>query len=349
MVEALFLDYGPLGSAASDTDQDLIRNLSAAAGIGKVLWTASDETSSIERLVWTGTGYGDARSYRLDDYFPLPAGKHEVDVEGLVLDGRKLWLIGSHSMTRSNPYKDKDDPAPDRIREFAETSKRVRRRLLGYLTLSADGTCIENQADRNAPCLPFDQDDDDLRGELAKDPHIAPFLALADKENGLDIEGLSVDGNRVLIGLRGPVLRSQVALIVELHIEEKDGVLRLTRLSKDGPRHWTHFLPLGGVGIRDMQVRGNDLALLTGPTMGFDSPFATHIWKGAMTADGPTLVDPKDLKRGPIAKLGGDGRPEVLSWLRLPNGREGWLVLHDAPAASRYNKDGVFHADFYPD
>lgn len=348
MVETLFLDFGRWGSAACDKEQDLIRNLSAAAAIGKALWTASDETSTIERLVWTGTGYGNAKSFRLDDYFPLPARKHEVDVEGMALDGRKLWLIGSHSLTRSNPHKDKNDPAPKRISDFAEPSKRIRRCLLGYLTLSEDGTSIDDAADRRAPCLPFEQDDNDLRGELAKDPYIAPFLALADKENGLDIEGLSVDGKRVLLGLRGPVLRSQVALIVELRIEEKDGVLHLKHLSKDGPRHWTHFLPLDGVGIRDMQARGDDLVLLSGPTMGFDAPFATHVWKGGMTADGPTLVDPKDVKRGPITALGGGGKPEVLSWLRLPNGREGWLVLHDAPAETRYTKDGVFHGDFYP-
>lgn len=348
MVETLTLDYGPLGSASSDKDQDLIRNLSAAAGIGKALWTVSDETSTIERLIWQGDRYGDAKSFRLDKYFPLPDGKHEADVEGLALDGKRLWLIGSHSLTRSNPYKDENDPPDDRIREFATVSPRRRRRLLGYLTLSDDGTEIKTPADGTAPCLPFD-DDHDLRGELAKDPHIAPFLVLADKENGLDIEGLAVDGKRVTVGLRGPVLRSQVALIVELRIEEENGALSLERLSKDGPRHWTHFLPLGGAGIRDMQVRGKDLVLLSGPTMGFDAPFATYVWKNAMTTKGPVLVDSRNVEPGPIKTLGGDGKPEALSWLELPDGRTGWLMLHDAPACSRFTKDGCFHADFHPD
>lgn len=347
MVEILTLDYGKLGSAALDEDQELIRNLSAAVGTGRALWTVSDETSTIERLIWTGSGYGEAESFRLDDYFPLPKGKHEVDVEGLALDGRKLWLIGSHSLTRSDPYKNQDDPEEVRIKDLVKPSPRVRRCLLGYLLLSADGTAIETPSDGRGLCLPFDGDGD-LRRELARDKHIAPFLALADKENGLDIEGLSVDGERVMLGLRGPVLRSQVALVVALRIAEDGGALRLKRMTRNGPRHWTHFLPLGGAGIRDIQAMGDDLVLLSGPTMGFLAPFATHVWKGAMTADRASLVDPRDVLNGPVEALGGDGKPEVLSWLTLPDGRAGWLVLHDGPGCSRYTKDGRFFADFHP-
>lgn len=40
----------------------------------------------------------------------------------------------------------------------------------------------------------------------AADPHFAPYLAIPGKGNGFDIEGLAVDGQRLFLGLRGPVL-----------------------------------------------------------------------------------------------------------------------------------------------
>ncbi len=55
----------------------------------------------------------------------------------------------------------------------------------------------------------------DLRDLLEDDEHLAPFLAIPGKDNGLDVEGIAVRGDRVLLGLRGPVLRGW-ALVLEL-------------------------------------------------------------------------------------------------------------------------------------
>ena len=47
---------------------------------------------------------------------------------------------------------------------------------------------------------------------LADDPHFGPYMAIPGKDNGFDIEGLAVDGHRLLLGLRdvleasGPLL-----------------------------------------------------------------------------------------------------------------------------------------------
>ena len=46
-------------------------------------------------------------------------------------------------------------------------------------------------------------------------------MRLPSKDNGLDIEGLAVLGNRVYLGLRGPVLRGR-AIILELELEESE-------------------------------------------------------------------------------------------------------------------------------
>ena len=88
----LTLDYGRLGSKKRDPEQRLIRNISAAAQAGDNLWLASDEGKTIERLSWNGRSFADAVSFDLADYFALPRGSAEVDVEALSIAGRHLWI-----------------------------------------------------------------------------------------------------------------------------------------------------------------------------------------------------------------------------------------------------------------
>ena len=50
---------------------------------------------------------------------------------------------------------------------------------------------------------------------LRADPHLAPFVAIPARDNGLHVEGLAVGGDRLFVGLRGPVLRGW-AVVLEL-------------------------------------------------------------------------------------------------------------------------------------
>ena len=59
--------------------------------------------------------------------------------------------------------------------------------------------------------------EDALTAALAANALIRPFLAIPSKDNGLDIEGITARDNRVLLGLRGPVLRG-IALVAELRL-----------------------------------------------------------------------------------------------------------------------------------
>src|SRR5262249_43259516 len=67
-----------------------------------------------------------------------------------------------------------------------------------------------------------DDNGSDLTDALAKDKHMRAFLSIPGKDNGFDIEGLAVVGDRIFIGLRGPVLRGW-ALILELELKEAEG------------------------------------------------------------------------------------------------------------------------------
>jgi hypothetical protein len=68
---------------------------------------------------------------------------------------------------------------------------------------------VRNARDgRRALRLKGDAQSNLLTRALADDPHFGPYMAIPGKDNGFDIEGLAVDGHHLLLGLRGPVLRS---------------------------------------------------------------------------------------------------------------------------------------------
>jgi hypothetical protein len=120
-----------------------------------------------------------------------------------------------------------------------------------------------------AAALPQSGERNILLDALQDDEHLGAYVSnpLPSKENGLDIEGLAVRGNKLLLGLRGPVLAGW-AMLLEIEVEETEpGVLGLCEIGDQGRLYKKHFLNLGGRGIRDVVLDGDDLIILAGPTM----------------------------------------------------------------------------------
>ena len=138
----------------------------------------------------------------------------EIDVEG-----DRLWLVGSHTWTRGKP---KDNP----VRDLARVSANPNRHVLACLPLlpsaaaggHGDLPTEPGAVPRGSRACRSAKRRGALPKALKKDPHLRPFLMLPSKENGFDVEGIAVLGQRVLLGLRGPVLRG-VAIVLELHVE----------------------------------------------------------------------------------------------------------------------------------
>jgi hypothetical protein len=237
---------------------------------------------------------------------------------------------------------------------LALVKPRPNRLVLACLDL-ADG--LPGEPPRVA-ALPIAEEGNALTRALAKDPHLGPFLrgpaspkgrprlALAAKENGLDIEGLAVRGDRLLLGLRGPVLR-EWALLLELGVEQDGpGVLALRPIGRDGRHYRKHFVDLGGMGTRDLVFQGNDLLILAGPTMdiaGLQGIFRLHDVLGleddSATAPGERLTPLLRLPFNP------DGdKAEGLALCDGPDG-PGLMVLYDSPVAARVQGKGVVLAD----
>ncbi|MFE3453820.1 DUF3616 domain-containing protein [Nonomuraea sp. NPDC059194] len=285
-------------------------NLSALRVDPSGLWIAGDETATIERLAWTGERYDHERTFHLADYVDLPAGRDdEADIEGIARANGWLWAVGSHSLKRRKVKS--PDPAKA-AKRLSTVIREPNRFIVVRLPLEGPGA-----VGKGAILT-------DLADLLADDPHLAPFTAIPGKDNGLDVEGIAVLGERVFLGLRGPVLRGW-AIVLEIDVRE-DGP---DRLRLDGYRK--HFLDLGGLGVRDLCPYGEELLLLTGPTMDLDGPVRIMRWSGEGQ---PEFV--ADLPYG----VGCD-HPEGLA--ALGDGR--LMVVYDSPAPERLTPEGGVLAD----
>jgi hypothetical protein len=284
--------------------------LSGVVLIGNTLWVANDEMISLERLTMQGQGddrtyqYGDHTQFELAQYLELPMPRPsdpqdiaEADIEGLDYSDGYLWLVGSHSLKRKKP--DEEESVQENFKRLAQVSRDGNRFLLARIpVLAEDGTytlakeVTQDGKKRTAARLHGNDRRSDLSDALAQDEHLHAFLAIPGKDNGFDIEGLAVVGDRIFMGLRGPVLRGW-AVILEVELQEDEGnasALKLTKIGPDARPYRKHFLPLGGLGIRDLCVRGPDLLILAGPTMDLDGPVTIFHWLGGAQPEGESLV-----------------------------------------------------------
>jgi hypothetical protein len=329
-------------------------NLSAVRTDGRVVWLAGDETATVERLEADNeqepAEYGDGRTFRLADLVRLPGEDEdeEADIEGLARSGNFLWAVGSHSLRRKQ-IKLRHSGAKA-LKRLARVEGQANRQILVRIpVVDIDGLpclvaeAVVNGVRHRATIL---GGRGGLRELLRDDEHLAPFLPIPGKDNGLDVEGIAVQGERVYLGLRGPVLRGW-AFVLELRPyvdREEPGRLRL-RPFDDGMPYRKHVLDLDGLGVRDLCPCGDDLLVLAGPTMDLDGPVRIYRWHGACLASvtevarGPTLTCELELAYGE-----GDDHAEGIGLIGpVEAGR--LLVVYDSPAAARMTIDGAIAAD----
>jgi hypothetical protein len=355
-------------AANGEPSADHLRGqLSAVVQVEGDLWLASDESNSVERLTCTGPGeYGQHRTFRLADTLELPAGdESEIDIEGLDVDGGYLWLVGSHGLKRRKARPGKG--ASKQIHRLAELRADGNRYLLARVPLQpeADGRMAlsvrakdARGKERTAARLMGGDRGNLLMDALRLDEHLAPFLAIPGKDNGLDVEGIAVRGERVFLGLRGPVLRGWAVVLELALVDAAPGLLRLAPVDTDadarGRPYRKHFLDLRGLGVRDLRLHGQDLLILAGPTMDLDGPAAVYRWRDALAADRSMLVGADDVEEIVSVPYGTGERaahdhPEGLALLRARGDEPASvLVVYDSPNARRKHGAYAVQADVFP-
>ncbi len=334
-----FSDWRPLRHA----EDPLHKDLSAVTRIGDCLFLACDETASVERLQRLNDGsFGNHRQFALDVLVDLPAGADgEMDIEGLCAADGFLWIVGSHSRKRSKPKRDENDHT-EPLKKMEEIEREPNRCFLGSIPLVEEAPGLfsptRSHGERHAAWLKLGKKRSALERWLAADPHLGPFLSIPSKENGFDVEGLAVRGERVWLGLRGPVLRGH-AVVLDLELRRRSPN-RLKGCRVDGGRRYRkHLLDTRGLGIRDMRFEGDDLLLLVRPTMSLEGPAFVLRWRDAVHDDSSGVIAPDRIET--VAEL-----PYQLH-VDHPEGLELWpeagagalLIIYDAPAPERTDPD----------
>ncbi len=335
-------------------------NLSGAAFTDEWLWVAGDEACGLDRLRRLAPvdgetlRFGQVRDFPLADLLDLPgAADEEADLEGMAVADGYLWVVGSHGLKRKNIKPDKSHA--DNAKRLSKVALDGNRRLLACLPIEPDANgepCLVRKAadGRRARRLKGDAESNLLTRALADDPHFGPYMAIPGKDNGFDVEGLAVDGRRLLIGLRGPVLRGWSALL-ELAVEARDDQLRLAPLDDSGTLIRKHFLQLDGLGVRDLHFAGDDLYILAGPTMVLNGDIRVFKWPAArplLAANREPVRFEEALTESVSLPHGrGTNRAEAICELpqELSRGKASWLVLYDAPGADRKEGEHTVFGD----
>lgn len=327
-----------LTEPSASGEDPVAHDISAAARKGDTLFLAGDECAHIEVLHVDGpTHVGGHQRTKLCELFELPDGGEEMDIEGLAVEDDWLWVLGSHSLTRCKP-KSKDRVGRKALRRLAKIEDKPNRMFVGRLPLAR----APGPGERYRPALDGGRcgqmfkvtaGGTPLTRRLEKDAHLRPFLALPAKENGLDIEGIVVDEDRIGLGLRGPVIHGWALVLEFAWRATKSGRLKL---KGELVKHW---LDLGGLGIRDMKRSGEDVILLTGPTMAVDGPVRVFRWtEWRRERAGSRVHKPQWLMDLPFGQ--GCDHPEALApWSH--EGAPALLVVCDKPGSDRLQPHGI--------
>jgi hypothetical protein len=307
-----------------------LTNFSAGTRLDDSLFLAADEHVDIDRLTLGADGCDRHERFALADFLPLADPEEEADLEGLAADDGWLWVVGSHARTRAKPEKEEDERIDlQRLADLKDTRARC---LLARLPLVRDGAGwrpVAKDGERQAGMLTQNEKGNAIARALARNPLLKPFTHVPAKEGGIDVEGIAVCGDRVALGMRGPVVGGH-ALLIEFELTCKaSGKLKLS----DDPV--VRLLAMEGLGVRDLKRCGDDLLILAGPTTGLDGPCALYRWRG-WAGDPPQddrivrLHRPERVMELPFGR--GVDHPEGLA---LWDGGRRVLVIYDSPAPWR--------------
>jgi hypothetical protein len=319
------------------------------------LWVGSDELTSIERLTKVGSfAYGDHHSFDTSEFLDLFDADSEIDIEGLDYSQGYLWFVGSHSFKRKKP---KGKKAKKDIQRLADIGTDDNRFLLARIPVHEGAlvsSCLSSDAsggNLSAAILEKTDQRNMLMTALTDDPHLGPFIQmkLPSKDNGFDIEGITVTGNRVFLGLRGPVLRGW-AVILELELEESSSSALVLKQLDNGELYRKHFVDLNGLGVRELCLQGDDLLILAGPTMDLFGEMQVFRLKDVLEHSKDTLWHQESDALSvlfDVPYVAGADNAEGMTLFPCFGEEQELLIVYDSPAAQRRPSERSIFADVF--
>jgi hypothetical protein len=282
-----------------------------ATGSPRLCLVVDDETQGAQIVLLT------EGELRVGEYIPLTNAQFddkplELDAEGVAFDGSHFYVTGSFGRARHES---------DSKKEAKNNAKAAATRQIFRIALPVSAVDMKTGMLIDKPVI---TPSSTLAGLLQNQPEIAPFYDKALKDNGLTIEGIAVRDQRLYIGMRGPVIGTDAAVLSVATAAVFDG--------QEGPPT-LHKVALGmdrsgkPRGIRDMVSYRSSILVLAGPVndppddtpIGQDD-YAIYLWDGDSKADRLYGLKPYGKKTKPEALLPLDGDAEQVRLLMMFDG-----------------------------
>ena len=304
---------------------------------GSLLVVGADEVSHIQILKKSG----EAKFTLIKGgNFALASDETELDIEGIARNNKFTWVIGSHSMSRKSMLSleklKKKQSSGDKLsgnynhERIATVAVEPTREWLYRLEIDNSGSVRRDFIRRGS-----------LRDIFANHPVLGRFQNIPSKENGVDIEGLAViaggvpQNTRLLAGLRGPLLRGPLAVVLDVSANEgnaDDGRPILKIKLED-----THYLALGGRGVRGMSGMKNKkdgYLILAGPVGGEPTSYMLYHWNGEDSVpeiDTPDAIhNATELCRIPPPEAEPRAKAEGVHFLLEEEGIVKFVIVYDS-------------------
>ncbi|MBI1880867.1 MAG: DUF3616 domain-containing protein [Chloroflexi bacterium] len=219
---------------------------------------------------------------------------NELDIEGIAVEGNKVYVVGSHSLRRRK----------------VDTSKRYQKNRESFRAEAIDGQKNRAWLYRlaiNSEGKETDRARISLRDIIQNDGVLKMFSKIPSKENGIDIEGIAVKGEWLYVGFRGPVFRENYVPVMKLKFDQPEETYELL------------YVKLGGYGFRDIESVSDGFLIVAGPVGDGSTSYPLYHW------DGKDIVIGEDRATQDIGKM------RLLAEIQPPEGgkAEGMVVLQE--------------------
>lgn len=206
----------------------------------------------------------------------------ELDIEGIDVEGDTMYVVGSHSLRRKRIKSDK---------KYAKNREKLRDEKIDHqknrdwlYRVTIDSNVNASNLERIS-----------LRDIINTDEVLKTFSKIPSKENGVDIEGITVKGEWLYVGFRGPVFRGNYVPVMKFKFEEPQETYELL------------YVQLGGRGCRDIVSVSDGFLIVAGPIGGGSASYELYYWDGKDTIIGDDRAD-EDI--GKVELLGEIPTPE---------------------------------------
>ncbi len=263
--------------------------------------------------------------------------------------------MGSHSTKRNQPEGDKYQAD---IQALSEVEPDPNRYLLARVPIINGQPAKSYQRSPSAEdtltaaSLQKTDEKSPLIEALLEDEHLGSLIkvGLPSKDNGLDIEGLAVCGQRIFLGLRGPVLRGR-AVILEIEVEEDEpDKLALKTIGEAGEVYLKHFVNLNGLGIRELCLYDDSLIILAGPTMDLEGAMQVFQLKNLLDHGNNTIWEQNESALSVLFDLPfipGVDHAEGLALCPCLGYDNALMVVYDSPSDERRPDKKSLFADIF--